>query len=352
MNKTVGEIAELVGGTVVGDAAVRVTGINAIRHAKPGDLTFLGNKQYVPYLDMTDAAAILVTEDISSNCKPLIRVKNPYMAFVRVIQACELTPQTRHPAGIHASAVIGQNVKLGENVGIDAHVHLADDCVIGNRAVLYAGVYVGHGSTIGDDTVIYPNVTVCDNVTVGARCIFHPGVVLGGDGFGFAPMDDAWFKIPQIGNVIIEDDVEIGANSAVDRATFGSTVIGRGTKIDNLVQIGHNVELGEHCVISGMTGIAGSTIVGDHVIIAAQVGISDHLVIGDGVTIAGRAGVTNSIEPDRIVSGFPARDHIEEKRVLASIHRLPDMLRRLRHLEQNVLELEEELHGKAANHSE
>jgi len=352
MNKTVGEIAELVGGTVVGDAAVCITGINAIRYAKPGDLTFLGSKQYIPYLDRTDAAAILVTEDISAKTKPLIRVNNPYMAFVRVIQAYNLTPQLHHPSGIHESAVIGKNVKLGENVGIDAHVRIADDCTIGDRVVLYPGVYVGHGSTIGDDTVLFPNVTLCENVTLGARCIIHPGVVFGGDGFGFAPIDDKWFKIPQIGKVIVQDDVEIGANSAVDRATFGNTVIGHGTKIDNLVQIGHNVELGEHCVVSGMTGIAGSTVVGDHVIIAAQVGISDHVVIGDGVTIGGRSGVTSSIEPDRIVSGFPARDHIEDKRIMASVHRLPDMLRRLRHLEQNVLKLEEKLHGKAENDSE
>jgi len=170
-------------------------------------------------------------------------------------------------------------------------------------------------------------------------------VVLGADGFGFAPVDGAWFKVPQVGTVVIGDDVEIGANSAVDRATFGRTVVGRGTKIDNLVQIGHNVELGEDCVVSGMTGIAGSATVGNHVIIAAQAGIGDHVEVGDGATVAGRAGVATSVKPGAVVSGFPAMEHQAALRVLASLRRLPDMRQRVRQLERRVQELEEQLHG-------
>jgi UDP-3-O-[3-hydroxymyristoyl] glucosamine N-acyltransferase len=217
---------------------------------------------------------------------------------------------------------------------------------------------------IGENTVIYPNATLREGVRVGARCLIHAGVVLGSDGFGFAPLDGAWFKVPQTGTVIIGDDVEIGANSAVDRATFGSTVIGRGTKIDNLVQIGHNVRIGEHCVISGMTGVAGSSTVGNHVTIAAQVGIADHVEIGDRVTIAGRSGVISAIEPGQVVSGFPAIDHHTDMRIMAARRRLPELPRlmaRVKALESRIRELEErwpvagdkekELHGKAADHS-
>ena len=184
-----------------------------------------------------------------------------------------------------------------------------------------------------------------EETKVGARCIVHAGAVLGSDGFGFAPVGGQWAKVPQVGNVIIGDDVEIGTNSAVDRATFGSTVIGNGTKIDNLCQIGHNVQLGEHCVISGMTGVAGSTVIGNHVTIAAQVGIGDHLEIGDNATVGGRAGVATSVKPGAVVSGFPAMDHKAELRILASLRRLPDAVRRVKELERRIEQLEERLHG-------
>ena len=352
MDKSVGEIAELVGGSVAGDPSVRITGVNAIQYALLGQLTFLGNRQYLRFLESTDASAVLTTEEVASGAKALIHVKNPYLAFVKVIQECDVVPPPRHPRGIHPSAIVGRNVTLGKDAALDAHVYVSDDCVLGDGVVLYAGTYLGPSCRVGDNTVVYPNVTVREGVTIGARCVIHAGAILGSDGFGFAPVNDIWLKIPQVGTVIIEDDVEIGANSAVDRATFGITVVGRGTKIDNLVQIGHNVEIGENCVVSGMTGIAGSTIIGDHTIIAAQVGISDHLVIGDNVTIGARSGVANSLRSGQVVSGYPARDHIEEKRMLACMHRLPDMLRRLRDLERRLRDLEEQRHGKPADDSQ
>lgn len=336
MNKSVGEIAGLVGGVVFGDAAVRVTGLNGIQEARSGDLTFVSNRKYAPFLDTTRASAVLVTGDLRSSRMPVIEVKNPYLAFVQVIQAHAAEFEPRHPSGIHPTAVIGQGVVLGRDVALDAYVRLGDGCVLGDGVVVYSGVHIGAGSTIGERTVIYPNVTIREGVLVGARCILHAGVVLGSDGFGFAPVQGVWFKIPQVGNVEIGDDVEIGANSAVDRATFGSTVVGRGTKIDNLVQIGHNVRIGEHCVISGMSGIAGSTVIGNHVTIAAQVGIIDHLEIGDNVQIAARAGVTSSIPAGQVVSGFPAVEHAKAMRMVAGMRRLPEWPRRLRDIERRL----------------
>jgi UDP-3-O-[3-hydroxymyristoyl] glucosamine N-acyltransferase len=347
MDKSLREIAELVGGVVRGNSDLRISGLNGIRQAQPGELTFIGSHQYLKYLEETPATAILVPPDIISNTKALIQVKNPYFAFIRLIQEVSFEAKIQHPTGVHPTAVIGRNVKVGNNIALDAHVRIADNCVIADDVTLYAGVYIGEGCTVGQGTVMYPHVVLRERTQVGARCIIHAGVVLGSDGFGFAPLEGKWFKVPQTGIVIIGDDVEIGANSAVDRATFGSTVIGRGSKIDNLVQIGHNVTIGEDCVISGMTGVAGSATIGNHVTIAAQVGIADHAEIGDGVTIGARSGIVSSIKPGQVVSGFPAMDHNMELRVLAGMRRLPDIPRRIRELERRIQELEQQLHGKS-----
>ena len=359
MDISVGEIAALVGGAVTGEPALRITGLNGIRQAQWGDLTFLGDRKYLPYLETTGASAVLVARDFepgaagasASKQRAYIQVKNPYLAFMRVVQQYSSSPEVFHPSGIHPTAVVGRNVKLGRDVALDAYVRIADDCDIGDDVVMYAGVYVGRGCRIGDHTVIYPNVTLREGVTVGARCLLHAGAVLGSDGFGFVPMDDAWLKIPQAGTVVIGDDVEIGANSAVDRATIGSTVIGRGTKIDNLIQIGHNVEIGEHCVLSGMTGVAGSAIIGDHVTIGAQVGISDHAQVGDGAMIGARSVVISKVEPGQVVSGHPLMDHKLQLRMLAGMRQLPEWPRRIRELERRIEELEAQLRGKAEDHS-
>ncbi|NIA16468.1 MAG: UDP-3-O-(3-hydroxymyristoyl)glucosamine N-acyltransferase [Nitrospiraceae bacterium] len=351
MDRSVGEIAKLVGGTVIGDAGIRITGVNGIKQASSGDLSFIGSPQYLPFLETTGASALLVTDDVTSVERTLIRVDRPYLSFLQVLQQCATEEGIPHPVGIHATAVIGQNVTLGRDVALDAHVRIADGCTLGDGVVVYANSYVGNSCNIGEETVIYPNVTLREGVSVGARCIIHAGAVLGSDGFGFAPMGGKLFKVPQVGTVVLGDDVEIGTNSAVDRATFGRTVIGNGTKIDNLVQIAHNVEIGEHTVISGMTGIAGSTTIGAGVTIAAQVGVVDHVEIGDGATIAGRSGVATSVKPGQVVSGFPATDHKLDMRILASLRRLPDMAPRVRRLERRIQELEEQLHGKAKNDS-
>lgn len=345
MNKSVHEVAEMVRGTVVGDGDVRITGLGGIAEAVDGDLTFLSHPRFLSHLYTTGAAAVLVSEQCDNGTeKPLIRVPDPYRAFA--IMLSEFEAETlQHPTGIHPTAVIGENVTLGQGVALDAHVILAPGSSIGADAVLYAGVYIGRGSSVGPGTVIYPNTTVREGVTIGARCLIHNNASIGSDGFGFQSANGAPTKIPQVGSVVIGDDVEIGANSSVDRATCGETRVGDGTKIDNLVQVGHNVKIGKHCTISGSTGIAGSAVIGDHVTLGGMVGVGNHVEIGDNVTVGGRSGVTKSVESGRIVSGFPVTDHSESRRILASQHRLPQALRRIRDLEERMKLLEQRLDG-------
>lgn len=352
MNKSVGEIAELIGGAVIGDSTIRIRGVNGIRQAQEGDLTFVANGRYLPYLAMTRASAVLVSSDMAvGSCdKPLIRVKDPDAAFVR-IAGLFAPDESHHPRGIHPTAAIAADTRLGRDVAVGAHACIGHGSVVGDGVIIHAGVCIGDGCSIGDQTIIYANASIRERVTIGARCIIHCGAVIGSDGFGFVQVDGIHEKVPQLGTVTIGDDVEIGANSAVDRARIGETVIGRGTKIDNLVQIGHNVRIGEHCIVSGNVGIAGSAIIGNHVVIAGCASISGHLEIGDGVTIGALSGVTKSIKPGQVVSGFPATDHNREKRMRASLRALPEALREIRELRQRVSALEGQLNGKTENHS-
>ncbi len=352
MNTSVRQIAELVGGRVIGDSTVKITGLNGIRQATPGDLTFVADDRYRPFIEETKAAAVLVPRDIERCGKPLplIQVANPYAAFATVLQSFR-PPTMHHPEGVHPTAVIGKDAVLGRGVGVDAHVVIADGAEIGDGVVLYAGTYVGRNSRIGAKTLVYANVSIREDVLIGEDCIIHPGAVIGSDGFGFTSDASGHKKIPQCGRVVIGDNVEIGANSAIDRATFGKTVIGSGTKIDNLVQIGHNAQIGEHCLISGNAGIAGSAILGDFVTVAAGAGVTGHVEVGDHVTIGALAGVTKSIPPGKTVSGFPATDHNTERRLKAGIRRVPDALRQLRDLEQRLEALEKGLDGKTEDNS-
>ncbi len=343
MELTVGDIAELVGGEVVGDPAVRITGVNGIKEAQPGELAFVRSGRYLPFIHSTGASAVLIAEAIEAPRMSLILSPHPDLAFAQVLQHFARV-QTQHPVGIHPTAVLGSNLRLGQDVALDAHVCLAGDNEIGDRAVLYPGVYVGRRVKIGPDTVVFPNVVLREDTEIGARCIIHAGAVLGTDGFGFAPIGGEWMKIPQVGRVVLEDDVEIGTNTAVDRATFGVTLIRRGTKIDNLVQIGHNVEIGEHSALAGMVGVSGSVVIGNHVQVGAGVGIAGHIDIGDGAIIGARSGVHKSVAPGKAVSGYPAVDHAEFRRICAASRNLPDWGKRLRQLERQVEELKSKLH--------
>lgn len=344
MNKSLTEIAQMVDGTVIGNAELCVTGLNGLKEAQPGDLSFFADPRYESLLEETKAAAILASSDFEENGIPVIQVKDPYFAFSKLLKDYEREVLV-HPTGIHPSAVIAESAKIGPGATIDANVRIEENCEIGENCVLYAGVYVGRDSKIGPNTVIYPNTTIRERCTVGARCIVHSNVAIGSDGFGFSLVNGVRAKIPQVGTVVIGDDVEIGSNSAIDRSTTGRTVIGSGTKIDNLVQIGHNVIIGEHCTISGSTGISGSAKIGNHVMIGGQAGIGGHLEIGDNSMIAGRAGINKSVPPGSIIAGFPQNEARVTRRILMSLPYLPKLLRRVRGLEEKVAGLEEDTHG-------
>ena len=350
MDMTVAQIAALVGGRVMGEGETVITGVSGVREAAPGDLTFIRAARYAEFLGASNASAVLIAEPVPECTIAQILVAQPELAFAKVLQHFELQ-QTRHPRGIHPTAVVGEGVTLGTEVSLDAHVRIADDCVIGAGSVVYAGAYIGRGCRIGTHCVIHPNAVLREETQLGDRCIVHAGATIGSDGFGFAPMGGRWVKIPQIGRVVVGDDVEIGSGTAIDRATFGVTRIGDGTKIDNLVQIGHNVEIGKHCAIAGMVGIAGSAIIKDNVRIGAGAGITGHITVGEGAIIAGWAGVTKSIEAGKLVSGFPAQDHNDERRVVAAQQRGPEVLRRVKQLERQLQMLETKLNEQTKNNS-
>lgn len=345
MQTSVGEIAARYGGIVIGDDSVVITNVNSLDDAGAGEITFLGNPKYASKMDSTQASAVLVPNDyVSTHAFPVVQVESPYYVFAMLLGELEQELLV-HPTGIHPTATQGEGVTLGSNVALDAHVHLADGVTLGNDVVLYAGVYVGRNCSIGDGTIIYPNTTIRENCTLGRECIIHCNVAIGTDGFGFTPVEGMRAKIPQVGRVEIGNQVEIGSNSAIDRATCGVTRIGDGSKIDNLVQIAHNVRIGSNTTISGMSGVAGSTDIGDNVTIAAQVGINGHIAIGNNAIIGGGAGVTGSVAEGAVVSGFPAIDHKKFLRQMMGQKRVPEALRTIRNLESRIEELEKKLNG-------
>ncbi len=350
MNKTVNEIAQMVGGRVVGDGVTVITGVNGIREASAGDLTFVTNGPYLRYLSVTKASAILAPEGVTDSGRPIIQVRNPYLSFATILKSVE-EEGLQHPVGIHPQAVVKDGVTLGQRVAIDACAVIESGCELGDDVVVYPGAYVGRNSTIGARTVIYPNVSIRERSVIGADCILHSNASIGSDGFGYAPFEGKPTKIPQVGRVVLSDGVEVGANSAIDRATCGETFIGAGTKIDNLVQVGHNVRVGEHCTISGNTGICGSARIGNRVTIGGQVGINGHIEVGDNTIVAARTGVTKSIPAGSTVSGFPAEDHATARRILVGQKLVPELQRRVRALEKQLEEVVREIHGSSTDDS-
>lgn len=341
---TAGEIANAIGGKVVGDAGIVVSGVAGIREAAAGDLTFLANAKYERYLESTKASAVIVSKDVTrvaSNGRALIVVDNPYGGFARVVGLFD-QEEPLPGRGVHPSAVVADSASLGNGITVGPAAVVMRDATIGDRSAICAGAYVGPGVTIGADTIVYPNVTIKGASIIGNRVIIHPGSVIGSCGFGFAREGDGHRKIPQIGKVVIEDDVEVGANVCVDRATVGVTRICRGTKIDNLVQIGHNVVLGEGSIVVAQVGISGSTEVGKHVVLGGQAGLAGHIVIGDDAMVAAQSGVTKSVSPGERVSGYPAQKHSRSKRLLACWQRLPSLFDRMRDLERRLRKIEEE----------
>ena len=341
------EVAELVDGEVEGDPNIVITGVAGIKEAREGDITFIANTRYASLMDSTRASAIIVSRDVVNGKRPLVRTEEPYLAFTKVMNLqVNGNGELALALEVHPHAIIGEGVKLGKNVAISAYAVITDGAEIGDRVTIHPFVYVGYRSKIGDETLIYPHVTVREKVSIGKRCIIHSGTVIGSDGFGFAPVKGIHHKVPQIGTVIVEDDVEIGANVAVDRGTIGKTQIGKGTKIDNLVQIAHNVVIGENSIIVAQVGISGSAVLGKGVTVAGQAGVAGHLTIGDNTVAAARAGVTKDIPGNTCVSGFPAKPHEREKRIKAVLGRLPVLSKTVSQLRKKVEELEEKLKGE------
>lgn len=336
------EIACHLGGELVGDGSVVIQGLAGIQEAGEGEITFVASPKYFPLLKTTQASAVIVPWEVKDCPKPIIRVHDPYLSFLKVVEFLGLYPP-QFPRGVHETAVLGQNVKWGRDVSIQAHVVLRDNVELGDRVTILPGVVIGDDCRIGDDTLIYPNATIWEGVVIGKRVIIHSGAVIGSNGFGYIQHDGKHLKIPQIGRVVIEDEVEIGANVTIDRATLGETRIGRGTKLDNLIQVAHNVVIGQNTVMAAQVGVSGSTQIGSGVTVGGQAGFVDHIKVGDGAAIAAQAGVTKSIPPRQVVSGYPARPHRLAKRIEACHPRLPELIKLVREQQRRIEELEKRL---------
>ncbi len=317
---SVGEIADFVGGKYAGDRARLVKAVAPLTEANAEQLSFLSNRKYAAQLRETKAGAILVPQNLEGQDERWIRVDDPYFAVARIMMRWfDSRPK---PRGISPQAFIAPSAKLGANVAVGHFATIGENVVIGDNVTIFQSVSIEAGSTIGDECIVYPNVVIYDGTRIGRRCIIHANVVIGSDGYGFAMHDGKHHKIPQIGIVRIEDDVEIGAGTTIDRAALGETVIGEGTKIDNLVQIGHNVKIGKHCLLVSQVGIAGSTELGDQVSVAGQSGFSGHLKIGHRVQVAAKSAVLEDVPDDTKVMGSPAMPFNEFARRHAALKRL------------------------------
>lgn len=346
MKFTAQQIADYLTGVVDGDAKVNVKEFAKIEEAKAGSITFLANPKYTNYVYTTEASVILVNADIifdKAVSATLIRVPDAYKSLAMLMQFYENSKPKKK--GKSKKASIAKSVKLGSDCFIGDFAVIDEGAVIGSNVKIYPHVYLGERVVVGDNTIIYPNVTVYKDCQIGADCMLHSGAVIGADGFGFAPSDAADYeKIPQIGVVILEDKVEIGANTTVDRATMGATIIRKGVKLDNLVQVAHNVEIGAHTVIASQTGISGSAKLGAHMMVGGQVGFAGHLTIADGVKIGAQSGVNNSIKKEgAILMGSPVTDMSTWRRSSIVMKNLPDMQRAINRLERELKALKEEM---------
>lgn len=342
MEITLREVAEAVKGKLIGCPEQKISGLASLQDAIDGDLSFVVSSKYYKLVDDSKASALLLEEGLPllESGKPCIICKNAYLAFADMINL--FYPQEKIQPSIHPTAVISKESRIGKNCFIGPYAVIEAGAEIGPGCILEAQVYIGSGVTIGERTRIYPRVTILKNVKIGSQVILHSGTVIGSDGFGYTRFQETHLKIPHVGGVVIEDNVEIGANSTVDRGTVGNTVIGAGSKLDNLIQIAHNVKVGRNCLIVAQSGIAGSATLENNVTMAAQSGVVGHLTVGANSVLAARTVVTHCLPPGSFVSGFPARPHQEETKIKAALKRLPELLKRIARLEKIFSEKKED----------
>jgi UDP-3-O-[3-hydroxymyristoyl] glucosamine N-acyltransferase len=331
------ELAEIVSGEIAGDADTEIAGVSGLESACAGDITFITSKKQVRTAQESEASGVLVGDFYSELGKPQVRVEDPHYAFAVLLERFHSRPSA--PRGISELAFVAKDAVIGEDVSIQAFCHVSSGATVGRGTVMYPGVFVGDGVQVGSDCVLYPNVVLMDGTELGNRVVIHGGAVVGSDGFGYVQREGKHVKIPQVGGVSLGDDVEVGACACIDRATTGKTVIGRGTKIDNLVQIAHNVSIGEHCVIVSQVGVAGSARIGNYCMFGGQVGLSDHVIIEDGAMFAARSGVFGRYTKG-VYAGAPAVPHREFMRAASLFRRLPELAKRVAALEEKVNERE------------
>ncbi len=341
MEFTALQISDLLQGTVEGDASIKVNRLAKIEEGAPGALSFLANPKYTPFIYSTNSSVVIVANDFVAE-QPikttLIRVADPYAGFARLLEMYNQV--VRDKKGIEQPSFIADSASVGKDCYIGAFTYLGNNVKIGDRVKIYPNSYIGDNVTIGDDTTLFAGVKIYSDCVLGNRCTLHAGVIIGADGFGFAPASGSYNKVAQIGNVVIEDEVEIGAGTTIDRATLGSTYIRKGVKLDNLIQIAHNVEIGENTVIAAQTGIAGSTKIGRDCLIGGQVGIVGHLTIADNTKIAAQSGVGTSItQPGQIIQGSPAFPISDYRRTYVVFKKLPDLDKKIQELEKALSDL-------------
>lgn len=343
MKFTVKEIAALLDAKVVGDGGLEITDLSKIEEGKPGTITFLANPKYLPFLYTTEASAVIVHTDFEPEHpirSTLLKVNDPYSAFTTLLEKARAILNDKK--GIEQPSFISPSAELGKNVYIGAFAYIGQNARIGNRVKIYPNAYIGDNVTIGDDTIVYPNATVYLGCKIGKQCIIHTSAVIGSDGFGFAPQEDGSLrKIPQTGIVRLEDNVEIGAGSTIDRATLGETIIRQGVKIDNLVQIAHNVEIGENTVIAAQSGVSGSTKLGKNCMLGGQVGVVGHINLADGTKVGAQSGVSKNVpKPNSALRGSPAQDLRKQLRSEALFRNLETLSRKISELEEKLKQYE------------
>ena len=327
-------LADIIGGKIQGNPDVDITGVSGIGDAKKGDITYLLDINILSEVPPIGASALIVKEAMKELNVSMLVVENPQYAFAKTLEIFYGKPYS--PSGISDKAFVGTHVRMGDDVSVHPYACISNNVELGRGVTLSSGVFLGEGVTIGEDSFIYPNVTIRESVKIGKKVVVHSGTVIGSDGFGYVVEKGEHYKIPQVGGVIIEDNVEIGANVCIDRGTVGNTIIGCGTKVDNLVQIAHNVKIGRNCIIVAQVGISGSVEIGDWVILAGQVGIRDHIKIGSKAIVGSQSGVGSNIPEGKIYSGSPAIPHIAWLRAQSIYSKLPEYAKRIREIEKKL----------------